>query len=59
MEEFGSKVVVPVDVALDFGGSRKEVTISTLPTDYPIFDIGTKPSRTTPKSSQMPNSISC
>jgi phosphoglycerate kinase len=40
MEQYGSKVVVPVDVALDFGGSRKEVTISTLPTDYQIFDIG-------------------
>ncbi|MCW4028370.1 MAG: phosphoglycerate kinase [Candidatus Bathyarchaeota archaeon] len=40
IEQYGDKIVVPVDVALDFGGVRKEVTITQLPTDYPIYDIG-------------------
>ncbi len=40
MEHYPNKVVVPVDVALNFGGIRKEVDLSTLPTDYLIFDIG-------------------
>ncbi len=40
MLQFGDKIVVPVDVALNFGDKRKEVTISTLPTDYLIYDIG-------------------
>ncbi len=40
MTEFGDKIVVPVDVALNFGDKRKDVTISILPTDYQIYDIG-------------------
>jgi phosphoglycerate kinase len=40
IEQYGDKIVVPVDVALDFGGVRKEVTVTQLPTDYPIYDIG-------------------
>ena len=33
---------VPVDVALDVNGKRKEIPVSKLPTEYSIFDIGTK-----------------
>jgi phosphoglycerate kinase len=40
MAQFPDKIVVPVDVALNFGDKRKEVTLSTLPTDYQIYDIG-------------------
>jgi phosphoglycerate kinase len=40
IDQYGNKVVVPADVAIDFGGARKEVTVSQLPTDYSIFDIG-------------------
>ncbi len=31
-----------MDVALNFGGIRKEVDLSILPTDYMIFDIGSQ-----------------
>jgi len=40
MVKFGNKILVPVDVALNFGDKRKEVKISILPTDYQIYDIG-------------------
>ncbi len=42
MEQYGEKVVVPIDVALDVNGKRKEIPVSKLPTDYSIFDIGAK-----------------
>ncbi len=40
MAQYPGKILVPTDVALNFGGVRKEVTIDILPTDYLIFDIG-------------------
>jgi phosphoglycerate kinase len=40
MLQYPDKILTPVDVALDFGGVRKEVDLATLPTDYLIFDIG-------------------
>jgi phosphoglycerate kinase len=42
MEQYPTKVVVPVDVALDVNGKRKEIPVSKLPTEYSIFDIGAK-----------------
>lgn len=42
MEQYPTKVVVPVDVALDVNGKRKETPVSKLPTEYSIFDIGAK-----------------
>jgi phosphoglycerate kinase len=42
MEQYGDKVVVPVDVALDVNGKRKEISVKQLPTEYSIFDIGAK-----------------
>jgi phosphoglycerate kinase len=42
MEQYGDKVVVPVDVALDVNDKRKEMAVSKLPTEYSIFDIGAK-----------------
>ena len=42
MEQYGDKVVVPVDVALDVNDKRKEIAVSKLPTEYSIFDIGAK-----------------
>ena len=41
-EQFGDKVMVPVDVALDVNGKRKEIPVSKLPTENSIFDIGAK-----------------
>jgi phosphoglycerate kinase len=42
MTQYGDKVVVPVDVALDVNGKRKETSVSKLPTEYSIFDLGAK-----------------
>jgi phosphoglycerate kinase len=42
MDQYGDKVVVPVDVALNMNGKRKEIPISKLPTENSIFDLGKK-----------------
>jgi phosphoglycerate kinase len=42
MKQFKDKVQVPVDVALDVKGKRKEIDVGKLPTVYSIFDIGAK-----------------
>jgi phosphoglycerate kinase len=42
LEQYPSKVLVPEDVAIDVDGKRKEIPVSKLPTEYPIFDIGAK-----------------
>ena len=41
-EQYGDKVMVPVDIALDLNGKRKEIPVSKLPTENSIMDIGTK-----------------
>ena len=42
MEKYPGKIETPVDLAIEVGGKRKEITIEELPTEYPIYDIGTK-----------------
>ena len=42
MQKYTDGIAVPVDVALDVNGKRKETTVDQLPTEYSIFDIGTK-----------------
>jgi phosphoglycerate kinase len=42
IDQYGDKVVAPIDVALDVDGRRKEISVSELPTEYSIFDIGKK-----------------
>jgi len=42
MAKHPGKIKVPVDVAVEVEGKRKEISVSDLPTEYPIFDIGTK-----------------
>jgi len=37
---YPGKVEVPVDLAVDQGGKRKEIAVANLPTDYSIYDIG-------------------
>jgi phosphoglycerate kinase len=44
MQKYPDGIAVPVDVALDIDGKRKEITVDQLPTEYSIFDIGTKTS---------------
>jgi len=40
MNNYPSKVEVPVDFAVDVGGKRKEIAVADLPTDSLIYDIG-------------------
>jgi phosphoglycerate kinase len=42
MSSYQGKVKVPVDVAVEVDGKRKEVSAKKLPTEYPIYDIGTE-----------------
>jgi phosphoglycerate kinase len=42
LEQYPNQVVLPVDVALDDNGKRKEILVSRLPTELSIFDIGKK-----------------
>lgn len=42
MEQYPGAVVVPVDLAMEVDKKRKEIDVDDLPTDNPIFDIGTK-----------------
>jgi phosphoglycerate kinase len=41
-EQFGDKVVTPVDFALEVNGTRSEIPVSKLPTEHSIMDIGAK-----------------
>jgi phosphoglycerate kinase len=42
MQKYPGNVVVPVDVALDVNGKRKEISVGKLPTECSIFDIGAR-----------------
>jgi len=42
MDQFGEKVVVPIDLALEVNGKRKEIPVTKLPTENSIWDIGAK-----------------
>jgi len=40
LAKYPEKIILPVDVALDVDGKRKEISTGYLPTEYSIFDIG-------------------
>jgi phosphoglycerate kinase len=42
IEEFREKIKMPTDVAINVYGDRREISLTELPTDYPIYDIGSK-----------------
>lgn len=42
LEKFGDKISLPIDVAIEEDGKRKEIGIEEIPTQYPIKDIGKK-----------------
>ena len=42
MEKYPGKIETPIDLAIEVDGERKEITLNDLPTNYPIYDIGTK-----------------
>jgi len=40
IDSYPGKIEVPADLAVEADGKRKEISVSKLPTTYPIFDIG-------------------
>ena len=42
MKKYPKGIATPEDLALDVNGRRKEISLDKLPTEYSIFDIGTK-----------------
>lgn len=40
MQKFPGKILVPDDLAVEVDGKRKEIAVSKLPTEQPIYDIG-------------------
>jgi phosphoglycerate kinase len=42
MQRYPDKIETPTDVAVEISGKRKELSVSELPTDYQLFDIGAK-----------------
>ena len=42
IKKYSKGIATPEDLALDVNGRRKEISLDKLPTEYSIFDIGTK-----------------
>jgi phosphoglycerate kinase len=42
LDKYSDKIILPVDVAIEVDGKRKEIPVSKLPTEHSIFDIGKK-----------------
>ncbi|MDH5782915.1 MAG: phosphoglycerate kinase [Candidatus Bathyarchaeota archaeon] len=42
MKKYPRKIKTPIDLAVEVDGKRKEIAVEDLPTNYPIFDIGTE-----------------
>jgi len=42
LEKYAGRIEVPVDVAVDAEGERKEISVEKLPTNMPICDIGVR-----------------
>jgi phosphoglycerate kinase len=42
IEQYGEKIKVPIDVAVNIYGDRCELNVAELPTQYSIFDLGSK-----------------
>jgi len=42
LDKHKDRILLPDDFAIDKDGKRFEITMDKLPTDYPIFDIGSK-----------------
>ncbi len=40
LQKYSDEVKVPLDIAVEVGDKRKEISVDELPTDDPIFDIG-------------------
>ena len=42
MQKYPDKIKTPKDLAVEVNGKRKEISVSELPTDFSIFDVGTE-----------------
>jgi phosphoglycerate kinase len=42
LKKYGSRIELPVDVAVDAHGKRKEIMVEELPSEYIIYDIGSR-----------------
>lgn len=42
VQKYSNHIKTPIDVATDMNGKRKEIPVKELPTNHPIFDIGTR-----------------
>ena len=42
IQQYPEKILMPIDVALEVDGKRKEISVDKLPTEHSIFDLGTK-----------------
>lgn len=42
LKKYRGRTLLPEDLAVEVGGKRREIDVSRLPTDNPIFDIGSK-----------------
>jgi len=42
IQMYPKRIATPEDLALDMNGQRKEISITELPTEYSIFDVGAK-----------------
>jgi len=42
MDVYPEGVKTPIDLAIELNGKRKEISVNDLPTENPIFDVGTK-----------------
>lgn len=42
IENYDDAIILPKDFAVDHNGSRKEITLDELPSEKPLFDIGSK-----------------
>ena len=40
LTKYGDRLITPVDFAVDYKGNREEVSLSELPVEYPILDLG-------------------
>ncbi|MEM1514465.1 MAG: phosphoglycerate kinase [Candidatus Bathyarchaeia archaeon] len=42
INKYPGRIETPIDLAIEIEGKRREITLKDLPTNYPIYDIGTK-----------------
>jgi len=42
LSKYEKKIILPVDLAIEENNDRKEIGVEELPTDYDIYDIGSK-----------------